>query len=263
MCSDVQMLQMQSGGSGQRAWSCAGGVARQQRLDGAHAGSLLQVHDGGLQGAPACLLDLGSSVAVPPLICVSCWVCIFLPGAMPVHGCQGHLHCLWRHCTLACQPASFASPQSWQRTSFPDQSPVMVIHEFRCPTLSTPNNLLLQYAERLPIGLESVIRHVDAATVKGFYRKWYRPERMAVVCVGDFADPDAVVATLQAALSTASAASSAPAPSLPKYARPGLLGAFLCALGTRPLPRDWDLGCSEWRRLGASAVGMCCGCHAL
>ena len=156
-----------------------------------------------------------------------------------------------------------ASPQSWQRTSFPDQSPVMVIHEFRCPTLSTPNNLLLQYAERLPIGLESVIRHVDAATVKGFYRKWYRPERMAVVCVGDFADPDAVVATLQAALSTASAASSAPAPSLPKYARPGLLGAFLCALGTRPLPRDWDLGCSEWRRLGASAVGMCCGCHAL
>ena len=88
------------------------------------------------------------------------------------------------------------------------------------------NDLLPQYAERLPIGLESVIRHVDAATVKGFYCKWYRPERMAVVCVGDFADPDAVVATLQAALSTASAASSAPAPSLPKYACPGLLGAL-------------------------------------
>ena len=77
--------------------------------------------------------------------------------------------------------------------------------------------LLPQYAERLPIGLESVIRHVDAGTVKGFYQKWYRPERMAVVCIGDFADPDAVVATLKEALSSATAASSTPTPPLPKY----------------------------------------------
>ena len=77
--------------------------------------------------------------------------------------------------------------------------------------------LLPQYAERLPIGLESVIRHVDADTVKGFYQKWYRPERMAVVCIGDFADPDAVVATLKEALSSATAASSTPPPPLPKY----------------------------------------------
>ena len=75
---------------------------------------------------------------------------------------------------------------------------------------------LLQYAERLPIGLESVIRHVDAATVKGFYQKWYRPERMAVVCIGDFQDPDAVVASLTAALGSATAASRTPTPSLPR-----------------------------------------------
>ena len=58
---------------------------------------------------------------------------------------------------------------------------------------------------------------MDAATVKGFYQKWYRPERMAVVCIGDFADPDAVVATLKEAFSSATAASSTPPPPLPKY----------------------------------------------
>lgn len=41
--------------------------------------------------------------------------------------------------------------------------------------------LILQYAERLPIGLESVIRGVPAETVKAFYDRWYRPENMALV----------------------------------------------------------------------------------
>jgi len=45
----------------------------------------------------------------------------------------------------------------------------------------------VQYAERLPIGKESVIRNVPAATVKAFYQRWYRPEHMAVVVTGDFA----------------------------------------------------------------------------
>ena len=45
----------------------------------------------------------------------------------------------------------------------------------------------VQYAERLPIGKESVIRNVPASTVKAFYQRWYRPEHMAVVVVGDFA----------------------------------------------------------------------------
>lgn len=46
-----------------------------------------------------------------------------------------------------------------------------------------------RYAERLPIGLESIIKGVPASTVKGFYDKWYSPERMAVIAVGDFEDP--------------------------------------------------------------------------
>lgn len=57
---------------------------------------------------------------------------------------------------------------------------------------------LSQYAERLPIGLESVIRTVPAVTVKSFYQRWYRPEHMAVVVVGEFPDPDAIVDLVRA-----------------------------------------------------------------
>lgn len=47
------------------------------------------------------------------------------------------------------------------------------------------------YAKRLPIGLESVIKTVDANTMKSFYRDWYRPDLMAVVVVGDITTADA------------------------------------------------------------------------
>ncbi|KFK27236.1 hypothetical protein AALP_AA8G355300 [Arabis alpina] len=50
-----------------------------------------------------------------------------------------------------------------------------------------------KYAERLPIGLEKVIRSVPAATVKQFYHKWYHLCNMAVVAVGDFPDTKTVV----------------------------------------------------------------------
>ncbi|MQL69481.1 hypothetical protein Taro_001782 [Colocasia esculenta] len=50
-----------------------------------------------------------------------------------------------------------------------------------------------KYAERLPIGLEKVIRTVSAETVKQFYQKWYHLHNMAVVCVGDFENTQSVV----------------------------------------------------------------------
>ncbi|KAG5559244.1 hypothetical protein RHGRI_008965 [Rhododendron griersonianum] len=50
-----------------------------------------------------------------------------------------------------------------------------------------------KYAERLPIGLEKVIRTVSADTVKQFYRKWYHLHNMAVIAVGDFSDTQNVV----------------------------------------------------------------------
>lgn len=54
-----------------------------------------------------------------------------------------------------------------------------------------------KYTDRLPIGTEAIIRNVDASVIKAFYKRWYRPQNMAVVAVGDFADLDKVVDTIR------------------------------------------------------------------
>jgi len=48
-----------------------------------------------------------------------------------------------------------------------------------------------RYAARMPIGDTVVIRTASGATMRGFWKRWYRPDLMAVVAVGDF-DPAAV-----------------------------------------------------------------------
>jgi hypothetical protein len=45
-----------------------------------------------------------------------------------------------------------------------------------------------RYAERLPIGKPDVIRTAPVERLRAFYDTWYRPERMAVIAVGDI-DP--------------------------------------------------------------------------
>lgn len=45
-----------------------------------------------------------------------------------------------------------------------------------------------KYAERLPIGKDSIIRSFKPASLERFYKQWYRPDLMAVVVVGDI-DP--------------------------------------------------------------------------
>jgi len=52
------------------------------------------------------------------------------------------------------------------------------------------------YADRLPIGLPEVIRGAGSERLRAFYRDWYRPERMALVAVGDI-DPDAALAAVK------------------------------------------------------------------
>jgi zinc protease len=42
-----------------------------------------------------------------------------------------------------------------------------------------------RYAERLPIGTPEVLKSFPRQRLVDFYRKWYRPDRMAVVVVGD------------------------------------------------------------------------------
>src|SRR5256885_13801752 len=58
-----------------------------------------------------------------------------------------------------------------------------------------------RYAERLPIGKPDVIRTAPVERLRAFYETWYRPERMAVIAVGDV-DPqqleDAIKSTFGA-----------------------------------------------------------------
>ncbi len=48
-----------------------------------------------------------------------------------------------------------------------------------CAGLSKAWCVHAQYADRLPIGLEKIIREVPADVVKAFYERWYRPQNMA------------------------------------------------------------------------------------
>lgn len=43
-----------------------------------------------------------------------------------------------------------------------------------------------QYANRLPIGKEDIIRNFKPEVLQQFYKDWYRPDLMAVIAVGDF-----------------------------------------------------------------------------
>lgn len=43
-----------------------------------------------------------------------------------------------------------------------------------------------RYADRIPIGLESVIMNFQRPTIMRFYETWYRPDLQAVIIVGDF-----------------------------------------------------------------------------
>ena len=80
---------------------------------------------------------------------------------------------------------------------------------------------------RLPIGREAVIKTAVPARFADFYDTWYRPERMAVVVVGDF-DPAAVEKPLRDTLATlAGRAPVRPEPALgsPIPERPEALAA--------------------------------------
>lgn len=76
----------------------------------------------------------------------------------------------------------------------------------------------MQYAERLAIGLESVIRNVPATSVKDFYDKWYTPENMAVVVVGDFKDAESIAELIKEKLENCQPRGQADRPEIPRYA---------------------------------------------
>ncbi len=53
-----------------------------------------------------------------------------------------------------------------------------------------------RYANRLPIGSDSIIRHFQPDLIRKFYRDWYRPDLMAVMVVGDV-DKDKITALIK------------------------------------------------------------------
>lgn len=74
-----------------------------------------------------------------------------------------------------------------------------------------------RYADRLPIGTPEVIEGAPRETVMGFYKKWYRPELMAVMVVGDL---DAETAQTAIRTRFADLASAADAPPRPEAGLP-------------------------------------------
>ncbi|MBS0622810.1 MAG: insulinase family protein [Verrucomicrobia bacterium] len=52
------------------------------------------------------------------------------------------------------------------------------------------------YAERFPIGLETVIRTANQRTIRGFYERCYKGAPLSVVAVGSF-DPEEVIALIE------------------------------------------------------------------
>ncbi len=72
------------------------------------------------------------------------------------------------------------------------------------------------FPKRMPIGLQPVIEKADRAPFVDFYNTWYRPERMAVLVVGDI-DPAAVEKLITTAFAGITA--RAPARPLPDFGK--------------------------------------------
>jgi len=65
-----------------------------------------------------------------------------------------------------------------------------------------------RYAERLPIGKPDILRSAPAARLRAFYDTWYRPDRMAVIAVGD-TDPQKLEQGIRTAFADVKARGSA------------------------------------------------------
>jgi len=71
-----------------------------------------------------------------------------------------------------------------------------------------------RYVDRLPIGLPELLKSVPAQRVRDFYRDFYRPDRMAVIVVGDI-DPSNIEALIRTHFGSLPARPPAPRPVYP------------------------------------------------
>ena len=79
-----------------------------------------------------------------------------------------------------------------------------------------------RYAERLPIGKPEIIRNAPVARLRAFYDTWYRPERIAVIVVGDVDQQkiEQTVTTLFSPLKDRAAAAAVPDRKVPLHPQP-------------------------------------------
>ena len=85
-----------------------------------------------------------------------------------------------------CQRKSRRNAAWSSRSGAAASAPALAITDQQLPVLLQGS----RYAERLPIGTPEVIKGAPRERLLAFYKKWYRPDAMAVIVVGDI-DPAA------------------------------------------------------------------------
>ena len=93
----------------------------------------------------------------------------------------------------------------------------MTCDNFKSQLLQSTEGLA-QYADRLPIGKESIIRNVPAETVKAFYEKWYTADRMAVILMGDMTELDSIPGIMEKHLGSVRSSKSGQVNDAPRQA---------------------------------------------
>lgn len=121
-----------------------------------------------------------------------------------------------------------------------------------------------RFPERLPIGLPEVIKEAKRDRFTDFWKTWYRPEKMLLVVVGDFADPAAVERMITDAFGKqAGQAPLRPDPSLGKlapftgvraifHAEPEAPATTISLTSLTPYAREPDSAARQIKRLPRS-----------
>ena len=113
-----------------------------------------------------------------------------------------------------------------------------------------------RYAERLPIGKPEIIRNAPVARLRSFYDTWYRPERQAVIVVGDVdqAHIEQTIKTLFSPLADRAPAAPLPDRKVPLHKEP-LVSVVADSEVTRSnvqivrkRPREGDQKIADYRR---------------
>ena len=94
-----------------------------------------------------------------------------------------------------------------------------------------------RYADRLPIGLPEILRTAPRERLVSFYQKWYRPDQMAVVVVGDLpvAEAEALVKQRFGVIPAARGTSSSVDQTVPSHKD------TLISMSTDPEAQRWSV----------------------